>query len=474
VHLTHLLLQADGSGDLEIGKSVDLSLPQQLGVQGVDIDLLECLINVDDVFQLIEEPLVDLGQIMNLVDGIALMHGLGDHEHALVGGFTERGIDVVDLQLLVFHKTVHALSDHAQTLLDGLFKVATDGHYLSDALHAGAKLLVHAAEFGEIPARNLANHIVEGRLEECRRGLGDRVFQLEQSVTHTQLGSHESQRIPRGLGGKGRRAAQAGVHLDDTVVFAVRIEGILHVTFAHDADVTHNLDAQLAELMILAVGERLRRSDHDRLAGMDAERVEILHVTHRDTVVVTVSHHLIFYLFPAFQTLLHQYLGRERECLFTEFGQFFVVLGEARTQSAQRVCGAHDDRITQSVSGLLGLFGILASLTLDGLDIDLVEFLNEQLAILSIHDGANRRAQHSYVVLLEHTALVKLHSTVERRLSAKAQQDAVGALFLYDTLHEIRLNGQEVDLVGHALRCLYGGDIGVDEHRLDALLTQSL
>jgi len=56
------------------------------------------------------------------------------------------------------------------------------------------------------------------------------------------------------------------------------------------------------------VGEGLRRSDHDTLAGMDAERVEVLHVADRDAVVETVAHHLVLYLLPALERLLDQYL----------------------------------------------------------------------------------------------------------------------------------------------------------------------
>ncbi len=59
---------------------------------------------------------------------------------------------------------------------------------------------------------------------------------------------------------------------------------------------------------MLLVIECLRGRDHDRLAGMDAYRVEILHVADGDAVVAQVAHHLVLDLLPAAQRLLDQHL----------------------------------------------------------------------------------------------------------------------------------------------------------------------
>ena len=239
------------------------------------------------------------------------MHGLGDDEHTLVSGFTQCSVDIGNLQFLVLDKTVHSLTNHSQSLLDSLLEVATDSHHLAHRLHRRTEFLVNATELGEVPTWNLTNDIVEGWFEECRGGLGDRVLQLEQAIAHTQLGSHEGERITRCLRCQCRRTAQAGVNLNDAIILALRVEGILHVALSHYTDVTHNLDRQCAQLVILAVGECLRRSDDDTLTRVNTERVEILHVTYGDTVVVLVAHNLIFNLLPSLETLLDEHLGRE-------------------------------------------------------------------------------------------------------------------------------------------------------------------
>ena len=56
-----------------------------------------------------------------------------------------------------------------------------------------------------------------------------------------------------------------------------------------------------AERLILPVGERQRGSDDDGVAGVDADRVDVLHRADRDHVALTVAHRFKLYFFPSFQ-----------------------------------------------------------------------------------------------------------------------------------------------------------------------------
>ena len=205
---------------------------------------------------------------------------------------------------------------------------------------------------------------------------------------------------------------------------------------------------------------------------MDAQRVEILHVTHGDTVVVAVTHYLVFYFLPAFQRFLHQHLWREGKGLFGEFIQFVLIVTEARAKSAQSVGSTQDDRIAQVGSSLAGIFNIITGLTLDGLHANLVELFHEELAVFSIHDSLHRSTQHLHVVFLQYTTLIQLNTTVQCRLSTEGQQDAVWMFLGNNLLYEIWLYRQEIDFVGNALRRLDCGNIRIDEHSLDAFLAK--
>ena len=247
-------------------------------------------------------------------------------------------------------------------------------------------------ELREVPAGNLADHVVEGRFEEGRGGLGDGVLEFEEPVAHAQLGGHESQGIAGGLAGERRRTAQAGIDLDDAIVFALGVEGVLHVALAHDADVADDLDGQGAELVILGVGERLRGGYHNRLAGMNAEGVEVFHVADGDAVVVAVAHHLVFNLLPALERFFDEHLGREREGFLGQPIELFLIVAETGAQSAQGVGGTYDDGIAEVGGCMAGLLNGFAGLALDGLHADLVEPFHEEFAVFGVHDGLHGSA----------------------------------------------------------------------------------
>ena len=187
-HLDHHLLGVDAvleyvTSDLEVGEALALGLTQQglaqflEGVQGG-----EFCGSVDDVHQLVDEPAVYLGELVYLLGGVAVGQGLGYDKDAVVGGLAEGLVDVLYWDLLVAGEAVGSLSDHSQTLLQGFLEGAADSHYLTDALHAAADLTGHAVELGEVPAGNLADHVVQCGLEEGRSSLGNGVLQLEQAV----------------------------------------------------------------------------------------------------------------------------------------------------------------------------------------------------------------------------------------------------------------------------------------------------
>ena len=367
---------------------------------------------------------------------------------------------------------MHALAYHAQALLYDLLECAPDGHHLAYGFHRRTQFAVYAAKLSEVPARYLAHHVVQRRLEESRGSLSHGVFQVEEPVAQSELCRNECKRIACGFRGEGGGAREACVHLNHAIVFRLGVEGILHVTFAHDADVAHDANGKLAEFVVFIVGERLRGGYHDALARVNAERVEVFHVAHRDTVVEAVAHHFVFYFFPAFQALLHEHLRGEGECLFSQFVQLLFIVAEARAEAAEGVGGTQNDGVAQCLGCGACLPDAFAGLALYGLDVDFVELVYKEFAVLRIHNGLHGRAKHLDTVFFEDALAVKFHAAVECGLSAEGKHDALRLLFFDDFFHEERRDGKEVDMVCHAFRRLNRGDVGIDEHRLDAFFAQ--
>ncbi len=222
--------------------------------------------------------------------------------------------------------------------------------------------------------------------------------------------------------------------------------------------------------MVVGVRQGLRRSHHDTFAGVDAQRVEVLHVADSDAVVEAVANDFILDLFPSFERLLHQDLRRERQGLFAERCQLSVIVAEAAAESAQGVCCAHYHRVAERIGHAQGVVDVVHGLALDGLDFDFVELLHEQLAVFGVHDGLYGGAQYLQVVFRQYARFVQLHAAVQCGLAAECQQYAVGTFLFNYFFYKVGGYGQEVDFVGKAVGGLHCCDVGVDKHRGDAFL----
>ncbi len=140
---------------------------------------------------------------MDSVDGIAFGKGLFDHHDPHISGFRQFMVDVLNFHLMVAHKTMHALSDHADTLLDRLLKGASNGHHLTHRFHTGIDQLGYSLELIQIPAWNLTDYIIQCWFKESRCGFGYGVPKLVQTESQSQFSRHKSQWIAGSLAGQG-------------------------------------------------------------------------------------------------------------------------------------------------------------------------------------------------------------------------------------------------------------------------------
>ena len=103
---------------------------------------------------------------------------------------------------------------------------------------------------------------------------------------------------------------------------------------AHGA---HDGDRRVAHPLVLAVGERHGGRHGDRVAGVDAHRVDVLDRADDDHVVLGVAHQLELELLPAEDALLEQDLvrGARVQPGSGDAAQVRLVPGDAGTGPAQ-------------------------------------------------------------------------------------------------------------------------------------------
>mmetsp|Transcript_12334 Transcript_12334/g.25099 ORF Transcript_12334/g.25099 Transcript_12334/m.25099 type:complete len:261 (+) Transcript_12334:2724-3506(+) len=242
----------------------------------------------------------------------------------------------------------------------------------------------------------------------------------------------------------------------------------------------NDLGGRVSEHVVLVVGEGLRGGDDDRVSGVHAHGVEVLHVAHGDAVVGGVAHHFVLHLFPTQHTPLNEDLWRDGQRLGGHRPQVRLVFANTRAKASKGEGTSDHHREPANLIG--SLHRVLDRFYSDRdshLLIDLVELVREQLSVFSGNDHIDRSTQHGHTVLFKDALAVHLDSAVKSRLATHANEDAIGFLALDDFLHEIGVYREEKHLVcglrGIAAGVgLHGSDVRVHQDHLLAFFLQCL
>ena len=340
------------------------------------------------------QPRQGLGHVQD-----ALGRGRGD---LLLEGLLVKVVVAVGAQPRV------SLLQRPHGLLHGLLEGGADGHDLAHGLHARGETVRGALELLEGKARDLYHAVVDGRLEAGRRGVRDVVLDLVQGVAHGEKGGHLGDGEARCLGGQGRGAADARVHLDDDDATVLGVDGKLHVgAAAGHADALQDGDGVVAQALELVVVEGLAGGHGDGVAGVDAHGVEVLDGADDDAVAGDVTHDLHLDLLPALDGLLDQDLGLrgQGQALLADAQQVVVVVGDAAAGAAQGEGRADDGRVAQLVDDGLALLDGVGDAGLGHLQADVLHGRGKQLAVLARLDGVDVAADDLDVVLVQHAGV---------------------------------------------------------------------
>ena len=368
---------------------------------------------------------------------------------------------------------MHALTYHTQTLLDDFLESTSDRHDFAYRLHAGTDFAADTGKLRQVPTGDFTNQVVQLRSYVSRIRCSH-LANLVERIAQRNLGSHKCQRIAGSLGCECGRAGQTGIHLNHAIIVCLGVEGVLYVTFAHDAQVTDALGRKFLKHLHLFVAQRAGGSHHDGLTGVDAQRVEVLHACHGETVVVGIADYLELDFFPTFQGFFYQDLLGKGERAFGKFNEGFFVRADTATQSAQGVSGAHHYRITDFAGSRQRIFHAFYGVALRSFHRNFVELLHKEVAVFGVHDGFYRSTQHAHAVFLQDAVQVEFGTAVQSCLSAECQQDAVGLFFLDDFFYEIGSHRQEINFIGNAFRCLDSSNVRVHQNGTDTFFAQSL
>ena len=427
-----------------IGESLPLQLAQLIRMQRVQRAFFDGELEVDDLFDLREEPRVDLRVLVRFVDRHADRQRIGDVPQTLgtrIGELVGNRVGIDGLEI----EAIDAALQAAQCLLQRFLERASDRHHLANGLHLRGEPVIGLLEFFEREAWDLGHDVIDGRLERSRHAFsirpgGDVVLQFVERIADRQLGGNLGNRKPRGFRRQRRRARHARVHLDDNHPSIGWIDRKLHVRSAGvDANLAQDRDRRVAHDLVFLVGQRLRRRDGDRVAGVDAHRVQVLDRADDDAIVLAIADHLHLELFPAEQRFLDQQFVRRRkiEPALAHVDELVLVVRDATTGAAQ--CKGRADHRGEADLGLdfQRLLEVVRDARARRPEADARHRRLEFLAVLGLVDRFLRCSDQLDVELVQHAFPRQIERAVQRRLSTHRRQQRTGAL-TFDDLRDHR------------------------------------
>ena len=458
------------AADLLVAESQALGLPEviQLARVGGEDRLV-----ADDPQEGLQEEHVDLRPVVDQGDVDAEAHQLRDGEDPVVGPLGDIGEELVGaagVELLLVD-VADADLQGADRFEEALLEGAADAHHLAGRLHLRAELVRGFAELVEREAGEFRDDVVQ-------RGLEGGGMAVQEDLVERQadgdLRGHAGDREAAGLRGEGRGAGDAGVDLDDVVGEGERVEGELDVAAAFDLQGADHLEGAVAQELVLLVRQGLARGDDDRVAGVDADRVDVLHRADGDGGVVGVAHDLELDFLVALDALFDEDLvdRGQGEGVAHVVAQFLLVVGKAAAGAAEGEGRTEDDRVADLLGDADRLFDAVDRLGGDDGLAEAEAELLEELAVLGLLDALEGGSEDFDVALVEDAFLGQLDGEVQAGLAAEARDEGVRTLVADDLGDVFQFERFHIDLVGHMGVGHDRRRIGVHEDDLIALFLE--
>ena len=141
---------------------------------------------------------------------------------------------------------------------------------------------------------------------------------------------------------------------------------------------------------------------------MNADRIDIFHITNGDHIARTVAHHFVFDFLPSCDASLHQDLSHtgQTKAVFQDLRTFFRVLCDTAAGTAQCVSRTKDYGITDLFRDFQTVFDILHDIGGSHRLADLLHSLLKHLAVFRLFDGKSRGSDQTHVVILKKSGVL--------------------------------------------------------------------
>ena len=484
----HRFAGVDRQRNLGIPESGALELSEPIGGELVEPAVRGGAAQRRDLFELAQEPRIDIRQLVDPLDRPAARDGAEDIPHPLIvrdgQPLAKRrvvlGPGTDDTPIGIRGREEQAAPAELQrpdAFHERFLERPADRHHFPDRLHLRRQRPIGLGKLLEVPPRDLDHHVVDRRFEGGRREARDVVGNLVEVIAERQLGRDLGDRKTGRLRRQRRRARDARVHFDHHHPAGFRMHGELDVRSAGlDADPPDDPAGGVAHALIFLVAERENRRDGDAVAGVHPHRIDVLDRADDDEVVGGVAHHLELEFLPPDHRLLDQQLVNraQLQAPFDEIAELLDVVGDAAADAAERERRPDDQREAEGAREIDRLRQRAGQAAVRHVEPDRTDRVLEQQAILGDLDRLDRGANQLDLKSVEHAGAGEIDGKIETGLSADRREQRVGTLALDDRFEHF--DGERLDIgaigqlgVGHDRR-----RVAVDEDHLEPLGPQRL
>ena len=160
-------------GDAHVRETLALQAEQIVAIEMTQRQARQHFFLFDDVLDLHQEPGIDPGELMHLIERQVAAERVRDITDAVGAGILQFVAELLVrvARVLVEDRIEAADADleTAQRLLQRLLERAADCHHLADRLHLRRQAILRLRKLFEGETRNLRNHVIDARLERSRR-----------------------------------------------------------------------------------------------------------------------------------------------------------------------------------------------------------------------------------------------------------------------------------------------------------------
>ena len=199
---------------------------------------------------------------------------------------------------------------------------------------------------------------------------------------------------------------------------------------------------------------------------MNPQRINVFNETYGYHIILSISYHFQFKLFPAQYRFFHQHLSYHAglKASGTHSFQLFHIIYKASPCTSHGVGGTQDNRISQFLCNRQRFLHRISHLASGHLDAQTSHGFLEFYSVFPSFNGVYLYADYLYIIFLPIHLQLPARNKGSARLSSQIGKKCVGALLLDNLSQPFYIQRFDISYISSLRVCHNGRGIGIDQY----------